>query len=95
MAAVRLKPGESFDGESLYTFTRDTLPIYAAPRFVRIQNVLEITGTFKQCKGNLVKEGFDPNIITDPLFFRDEKKKSYVPMNPNIYTNILDGSLNL
>lgn len=37
MAAVRLKPGESFDGESLYTFTRDTLPIYAAPRFVRIQ----------------------------------------------------------
>ncbi|XP_046760790.1 bile acyl-CoA synthetase isoform X2 [Gallus gallus] len=95
MAAVRLKPGQSFDGESLYTFTRDTLPIYAAPRFVRIQNVLEITGTFKQCKGNLVKEGFDPNIITDPLFFRDEKKKSYVPMNPNIYANILDGSLNL
>ena len=37
MAAVRLKPGQSFDGESLYTFTRDTLPIYAAPRFVRIQ----------------------------------------------------------
>ncbi|POI19966.1 hypothetical protein CIB84_016288 [Bambusicola thoracicus] len=95
MAAVRLKPGESFDGESLYAFTRDKLPIYAAPRFVRIQNVLEITGTFKQCKGNLVKEGFDPNIITDPLFFRDEKKKSYVPMNPNIYANILDGSLNL
>lgn len=37
MAAVRLKPGQSFDGQSLYAFTRDTLPIYAAPRFVRIQ----------------------------------------------------------
>ncbi|XP_021238311.1 bile acyl-CoA synthetase [Numida meleagris] len=95
MAAVRLKPGQSFDGESLYAFTRDTLPVYAAPRFVRVQDALEITGTFKQCKGNLVKEGFDPSIITDPLFFRDEKKKSYVPMNADIYANILDGSLNL
>lgn len=37
MAAIRLKAGESFDGESLYAFTGDTLPSYAAPRFVRIQ----------------------------------------------------------
>ncbi|XP_010079841.1 PREDICTED: very long-chain acyl-CoA synthetase-like, partial [Pterocles gutturalis] len=37
MAAIRLKTGTSFDGENLYTFTRDTLPSYAAPRFVRVQ----------------------------------------------------------
>ncbi|NWZ28343.1 S27A2 synthetase, partial [Asarcornis scutulata] len=73
MAAIRLKPGMSFEGENLYAFTKETLPSYAAPRFVRIQEALEITGTFKQCKGNLVREGFDPNIIKDPLFFRDEK----------------------
>ncbi|OXB52813.1 hypothetical protein ASZ78_002931, partial [Callipepla squamata] len=95
MAAVRLKPDQSFDGESLYAFTRDTLPTYAAPRFVRVQDVLEITGTFKQCKGNLVREGFDPNVVTDPLYFRDDKKKSYVPMNSDIYAKILDGSLSL
>ncbi|OXB52144.1 UNVERIFIED_CONTAM: hypothetical protein H355_013040 [Colinus virginianus] len=95
MAAVRLKPDQSFDGESLYAFTRDTLPAYAAPRFVRVQDVLEITGTFKQCKGNLVQEGFDPNVVTDPLYFRDDKKKSYVPMNSDIYAKILDGSLSL
>ncbi|TRZ08013.1 hypothetical protein HGM15179_019093 [Zosterops borbonicus] len=37
MAAVCLKDGATFDGDKLYAFTRDTLPAYAAPRFVRIQ----------------------------------------------------------
>lgn len=37
MAAVRLKDGATFDGDTLYTFTRDMLPAYAAPRFIRIQ----------------------------------------------------------
>ncbi|KAM9271863.1 long-chain fatty acid transport protein 5 isoform 2-T2 [Cariama cristata] len=37
MAAICLKAGASFEGENLYAFTRDTLPSYAAPRFVRIQ----------------------------------------------------------
>ncbi|NXF42134.1 S27A2 synthetase, partial [Nyctibius bracteatus] len=73
MAAIRLKAGATFDGESLYAFTGDTLPSYAAPRFVRIQDALEITGTFKQCKGHLVKEGFNPDVIKDPLFFRDDQ----------------------
>ncbi|KAM9273441.1 long-chain fatty acid transport protein 5 [Morus bassanus] len=95
MAAIRLKAGANFKGENLYAFTGDTLPSYAAPRFVRIQDALEITGTFKQCKGNLVKEGFDPNVIKDPLFFRDDKKKSYVPLNPDIYAAIQDMKLNL
>ncbi|NXT03387.1 S27A2 synthetase, partial [Jacana jacana] len=73
MAAIRLKAGATFQGQDLYTFTGDTLPVYAAPRFLRIQDALEVTGTFKQCKGNLVKEGFDPKVIKDPLFFRDDK----------------------
>ncbi|NXW61115.1 S27A2 synthetase, partial [Eurystomus gularis] len=73
MAAIRLKAGATFDGDTFYTFTRTMLPSYAAPRFVRLQDALEITGTFKQCKSNLVKEGFDPNVIRDPLFFRDEQ----------------------
>ncbi|XP_074932340.1 LOW QUALITY PROTEIN: long-chain fatty acid transport protein 5 [Phalacrocorax aristotelis] len=95
MAAIRLKAGATFEGENLYAFTGDTLPSYAAPRFVRIQDALEITGTFKQCKGNLVKEGFDPNLIKDPLFFRDDKVKSYVPLSPDIYAAILAMKLNL
>ncbi|NXN33915.1 S27A2 synthetase, partial [Nycticryphes semicollaris] len=73
MAAIRLKTGATFRGQDLYNFTGDTLPAYAAPRFVRIQDALEVTGTFKQCKGNLVKEGFHPDVVKDPVFFRDDK----------------------
>uniref|UniRef100_U3K309 long-chain-fatty-acid--CoA ligase n=2 Tax=Ficedula albicollis TaxID=59894 RepID=U3K309_FICAL len=95
MAAVCLKAGATFDGDKLYAHTRDTLPAYAAPRFVRIQDSLEITGTFKQCKNNLVKEGFDPGTIRDRLFFRDDARRSYVPLTPQTFAAIRDMKLSL
>ncbi|XP_068034639.1 long-chain fatty acid transport protein 2-like [Anomalospiza imberbis] len=95
MAAVRLKDGATFDGDKLYAFMEDTLPAYAAPRFVRIQDALEITGTFKQCKSNLVKEGFDPELVGDRLFFRDAARRSYVPLSPATFAAIRDMRLAL
>ncbi|NXL84100.1 S27A5 synthetase, partial [Alectura lathami] len=95
MAAVRLRPGRSFDGDKLYAFTRDALPGYAAPRFVRVQDALEVTGTFKQCKGNLVREGFDPAAVGEPLFFRDDARRAYVALEPRVYADIRDGRLSL
>ncbi|XP_051632296.1 long-chain fatty acid transport protein 2-like [Manacus candei] len=95
MAAVRLKDGATFDGDALYAFTRDTLPSYAAPRFVRVQDALEITGTFKQSKNNLVREGFDPQLVRDPLFFRDDSRRSYVPLTPDTFAAIQDMRLSL
>uniref|UniRef100_A0A8D0GMM6 long-chain-fatty-acid--CoA ligase n=1 Tax=Sphenodon punctatus TaxID=8508 RepID=A0A8D0GMM6_SPHPU len=95
MATVRLKEGSSFDGGKLYKHVKDYLPGYATPRFVRIQETLEITSTFKQCKGQLTKEGFDCATIRDPLFFLDETEKCYVPMNQQIYSSILEMRLKL
>lgn len=59
------------------------------------QDALEITGTFKQCKSNLVKEGFDPSVIRDRLFFRDDAQKSYVPLTPDTFAAIRDVKLSL
>lgn len=59
------------------------------------QDALEITGTFKQCKSNLVKEGFDPSVIRDRLFFRDNARKSYVPLTPDTFAAIQDMKLSL
>ena len=47
------------------------LPEYAQPLFLRIKKELDVTGTFKQRKMDLVKEGFDPSRITDDLYFND------------------------
>lgn len=60
-----------------------------------IQDTMEVTGTYKLNKLELVKEGFNPVVIKDPLYFLDEKVKSYVPMNNNIYQAILEKKLKL
>ncbi|XP_070583633.1 long-chain fatty acid transport protein 2-like isoform X1 [Erythrolamprus reginae] len=90
MAAIRLKDGCSFDGKKLFIHTKDYLPSYAIPRFIRIKEKLEITGSFKQCKGPLVRDGFNPAIISDPLFFLDDSEKNYIPMTEEIYRSILE-----
>ncbi|KAM9313121.1 long-chain fatty acid transport protein 2 [Gastrophryne carolinensis] len=88
MATLKLREYENFDGRKLYAHVRDFLPNYARPRFIRIQDELETTGTFKQRKVDLVKQGFDPSTITDPLYFLDEREKKYVPMTQNIFEDI-------
>ncbi|KAJ7313784.1 hypothetical protein JRQ81_005476 [Phrynocephalus forsythii] len=95
MAAVRLKEGLAFDGKKLYEYTRASMPRYAVPHFIRLREALEITGTFKQCKSQLVKEGFNPAIISDPLYFLDETGKCYTPMTQQIFSSIAKKELKL
>lgn len=95
MASVTLKEGRSFDGEKLYAKVTDYLPNYARPRFIRIQEYMEVTGTYKHNKVGLVKEGFNPDVIRDPLYFLDENVKSYVPMTNNMYQAILEKKFKL
>ena len=51
---------------------------------------IEITGTFKLRKVELVSEGFDPAAISDPLFFRDAER-GYVPLDAELYWRIMSG----
>ncbi|KAJ1136946.1 hypothetical protein NDU88_003359 [Pleurodeles waltl] len=95
MASIQLKVGQCFDGQKLYDHVLDFLPRYAAPQFIRIQGSIEITGTYKQCKMNLVKEGFDPSVIRDPLYFMDGKTACYVPMTHEIHDSIQQKRLKL
>ncbi|XP_053321112.1 long-chain fatty acid transport protein 2 [Spea bombifrons] len=95
MATIRLRDEYEFDGRKLYAHVRDFLPNYARPRFVRIQDSLEITGTFKQRKVEVVKEGFDPAVISDPLYFLDEREKKYVPMTQTICEDIKNKKIKL
>ncbi len=38
---------------------------------------IDVTATFKQKKVDLVKEGFDPDKIADPLYFNDADRKGF------------------
>uniref|UniRef100_A0A7N6BDS2 long-chain-fatty-acid--CoA ligase n=1 Tax=Anabas testudineus TaxID=64144 RepID=A0A7N6BDS2_ANATE len=95
MAAVTLKEGQDFDCEATYKQVTSYLPVYARPRFIRIQPCLEMTGTFKMKKVRLVEEGFNPAHVKDPLFFLDSEKKTYVPLTEEIYRAIISLEIKL
>jgi fatty-acyl-CoA synthase len=86
---------EKFDPAALYAHVARELPGYARPVFVRIGSELEVTGTFKHRKVDLVKQGFDPAVVADPVLFADPGAESYVPLAPDLYTRILAGEVRL
>ncbi|XP_059999489.1 long-chain fatty acid transport protein 6 isoform X3 [Lagenorhynchus albirostris] len=95
MASITLKPNMSLDLEKVYEQVVTFLPAYACPQFLRIQEKMETTGTFKLQKFRLVEEGFSPLKISDPLYFMDKLKKSYIPLTKEIYDQIVLGEIKL
>nr|XP_061812374.1 long-chain fatty acid transport protein 2-like [Nerophis lumbriciformis] len=95
MAAVALKDGYTFDSVGIFKHLESFLPPYARPRFIRIQGSLDVTGTFKLVKSRLVKEGFDPSSITEPLYFMDDKEKKYVPLTMEIIHGVTSGNIKI
>jgi fatty-acyl-CoA synthase len=86
MAALVVGPG--FDVSTLAAKLAGNLAPYARPLFLRIQPEIDITGTFKQKKGDLVSEGFDPHNIADPLYVLDSVAGRYEPLDAARYAAI-------
>jgi fatty-acyl-CoA synthase len=86
---------DRFDLTGFWNHVSRRLPAYACPVAIRICAALDTTETFKQKKQELVRDGFDPALVKDPLFFRDEKSGTYRPIDTACYARILDGSIRL
>ncbi|XP_029861242.1 long-chain fatty acid transport protein 6 isoform X2 [Aquila chrysaetos chrysaetos] len=95
MASLILKQNTSLDLGQMYKQVVTYLPSYACPLFLRLQEKMEMTGTFKQQKFRLVDEGFNPSTITDPLYFLDNSKKAYVLLTKEVHEMILSGKMKL
>lgn len=95
MAAIVIKQDHKLNGQKLFSHLLDTLPSYAWPRFIRVQTALDVTETFKQQKLKLVQEGFNPEIISDPLYFLDLPHKTYIVLSVSLYKDIVSGKLSL
>ncbi|XP_045610956.1 long-chain fatty acid transport protein 4 isoform X2 [Procambarus clarkii] len=92
MAAI-LDGEVSLNLEELYAGVMRALASYARPYFVRIAKELEMTGTYKLKKIAIQKEGFNPNVIKDKIYFLDAKKKEYVPLTIDLYDKIVSGEV--
>ncbi|XP_052556974.1 long-chain fatty acid transport protein 6 isoform X3 [Tympanuchus pallidicinctus] len=95
MASLILKQNKAINLEQLYKQVVTHLPGYACPLFLRVQETMEMTGTFKQQKFRLVDEGFNPSTITDPLYFLDNSKQTYILLTKAVYERILSGQIKL
>lgn len=80
---------------ALHAHLRTNLPDYARPLFLRIQPKIEVTGTFKQKKVDLVREGFNPAATSDPIYFNDPQAKAFVRLDPALYRSIESGEIRL
>jgi fatty-acyl-CoA synthase len=85
--------GEDFDFKTLAEHLARRLPSYAHPLFLRISASLDATETFKQKKHQLAREGFDPNLVTDPLYFRDPGSGEYRPVDASVAGDIESGAI--
>jgi fatty-acyl-CoA synthase len=83
----------AFDVRSLATDLARNLASYARPVFIRLQPEIEITGTFKQRKVDLVAEGFDPERIAVPLYWLNPASGTYEPLDADAYRAIVSGAV--
>lgn len=54
-----------------------------------------VSGTFKFQKTDMRHEGFDPNVVSDKLYFLDCTKGQYVELNVELHRNIVSGKQKL
>ena len=74
---------------------KSRLPYYARPIFLRLSPRIEVTGTFKQRKLDLVREGFDPSGIADPVFWLNPDTGVYERLTPERHADIVKGRVKL
>lgn len=83
MAAILLKDTVEFHTDLLpqiFHHCEENLPVYARPLFLRFIKEMPLTTTHKQKKVQYVKEGYNPAIISDPLYRVSAETKTYIPL---------------
>ncbi|KAI9013503.1 hypothetical protein DFJ74DRAFT_682325 [Hyaloraphidium curvatum] len=81
--------------EDLGRFVDERLPHYAVPKFLRVAPEIELTATFKNRKVEYQKEGFDPQIVGDPMFWFDPDRKTYVRFGEREHALVAGGKARL
>ena len=92
MAAICLSGDAELDLEGFAQYVERELPVYARPVFLRIQKDFDLTGTFKLVKGDLKRESYNIEEITDPVYVMKPRTSSYVPLDTDYLATIRNGS---
>ena len=89
---VALITRDGFDIEAFRRHMDANLPAYARPRFVRLLQHAETTGTFKYKKMDLITDGFDLAKVTDPLYVLSTEGTEFIEMTAACQAQIEAGT---
>lgn len=91
MAAITLKENAELNDQDLSKMAqvfKSELPTYAIPIFLRVQEKIETTGTFKYQKSKLKEEAFYPDKTSDRLLILLPNSDRYCDITAEILSNI-------
>jgi fatty-acyl-CoA synthase len=71
------------------------LPPYARPLFLRIRKDIDLTGTFKYSKTELVRQGYNPVASEDALYFDDLESGGFTRLDQELYDRIQTGGIRI
>uniref|UniRef100_A0A6P4FSC0 long-chain-fatty-acid--CoA ligase n=1 Tax=Drosophila rhopaloa TaxID=1041015 RepID=A0A6P4FSC0_DRORH len=86
MAAI-YDPDRELDLDTFAGSLAKVLPAYARPQIIRLLTKVDLTGTFKLRKVDLQKEGYDPALIKDSLYYQTSKGR-YELLTPQVYDQV-------
>lgn len=92
MAAIH-DPDRTLDLSALSKNLQKALPAYARPQFIRLLEKVDMTGTFKLKKIDLQKEGFNPSLVQDKLYYLNNKTGAYELLTVDIYDKIINSEI--
>jgi citronellyl-CoA synthetase len=91
MAALTLNAGATFDVNAFSAFVEKELPAHARPVFIRLQQQVETTVTFKLVKGTLRKEAYHLAQVSDPIYMLKPRTSVYQLLDQQSYQQVVDG----
>lgn len=89
MASLRVS--DSFDIPAFSRHVTSKLPSYARPLFLRLDDGIQVTSTFKHQKRDYMRAGFDPESVKAPLYVL--MNGVYQKVDRELYERISKGAL--
>jgi fatty-acyl-CoA synthase len=71
------------------------LPGYARPLFLRVRNEMELTSTFKYTKTDLVRQGYDPSLTDEAVYFNHPEHQAFVRLDKVLCERIESGQIRI
>ena len=71
------------------------LPPYARPLFLRIRKDMDLTGTFRYSKTELVRQGYNPVASEDAVYFDDLESGRFTRLDQQLYDRIQTGGVRI